>query len=293
MGYETTISPNHPVLTDRGWIAAGKLKLTDNVAYSTRREWEVGVELDSEDMPTMIEEIASTFGKTGGVTTVEVETTSPDFHSDGEGSKVAVIRTNRLLVNGRDTMVHKNIFYQLFRRIQNSLLLYSQRTFDEFFRLYCTTFSRYVSGSNLGSSLSLGHMGPFYRFGLALCSKGDIHPLEELDQDLPSDAELFKEAVDGGAGPIQFGKLVDIRRDRNFSGHVYNLDSGGYYIANGLVVKNCRCAIVLEIEKPQATTGPGIPVSPTPSPFLPIVPVLPDDDMGRLTLALISPIEGV
>jgi hypothetical protein len=44
----------------------------------------------------------------------------------------------------------------------------------------------------------------------------------------------------------------------------------------------CRCAIVLEIEKPQATTGPGIPVSPTPSPFLPIVPVLPDDDNESL-----------
>jgi hypothetical protein len=49
------------------------------------------------------------------------------------------------------------------------------------------------------------------------------------------------EVDDRRAGAVALDQVVRIRR-RPWSGHVYNLETvAGWYVANGLIVHNCRC----------------------------------------------------
>ncbi len=55
------------------------------------------------------------------------------------------------------------------------------------------------------------------------------------------DAVLARELRDGCSGQVALHEVVRVSR-RPFSGHVFNLQTGGgWYTANGMIVHNCRC----------------------------------------------------
>ena len=88
-------TPNHPILTDRGWVAAECINKSDKVACDGGSQW-VGVgDNDSNDVPSLIENVVESFLVSGGVRTMEMPVSAPDFHGDGAGSNVAVIGSNR------------------------------------------------------------------------------------------------------------------------------------------------------------------------------------------------------
>lgn len=86
-GQELTITPNHPVLTTRGWVPAGELNEVDQVLTGTRAEW---AHLDiphEDDGPTRIQDVwGSSRMRALGAMPVSPE----DFHGDGSGSKSEV-----------------------------------------------------------------------------------------------------------------------------------------------------------------------------------------------------------
>lgn len=94
-----TCTPNHPILTDLGWVAAGLLDVGSNVVCDEGCEWKGLVNDQHEHVPTAIKEVANSFWGSGEVLTAEVPTPAPYFHGDGTGSKVAIVRTNRQLPN--------------------------------------------------------------------------------------------------------------------------------------------------------------------------------------------------
>ncbi len=95
-GRELTCTPNHPVLTDAEWMAAGLLDVGGHVISDGGSEWESTVEVDGngEDVPVAIHEVAESFFSSGNVVPEEVPTTAPDFHGDGEDGQVAVVGTD-------------------------------------------------------------------------------------------------------------------------------------------------------------------------------------------------------
>lgn len=93
-GKHLSITPNHPILTRRGWIKAGLLKEGDYVIGSADSDGAaLAVRVDNYQMPTLIREVAESFG----VISAEMECASPDFHGDGVGSEVYIVRANSLL----------------------------------------------------------------------------------------------------------------------------------------------------------------------------------------------------
>jgi len=114
-GNELTVTPNHPILTPKGWVAAGLLNEGNQIIrYLGQQGMMKGVDPDYIDIPTLIEEIASSLGHTGGVSSRSVPVAAEDFHGDGKGSKVCVIRTNSLLGDDRNTLTSKPFSYSLF-----------------------------------------------------------------------------------------------------------------------------------------------------------------------------------
>jgi len=93
-----TVTPNHPVLSGRGWVAAGSLSEGDHVfRCGDLQRLAMLFGPDSDDRPSPVEQIARTLGPSGVSATTTMPTAAEDFHGDGTDDDVAVIRTNRFL----------------------------------------------------------------------------------------------------------------------------------------------------------------------------------------------------
>lgn len=97
-GKELACTPNHPILTHGGFIAARLLHEGDEI-FSARK-WVTASDDNGDDVPTSIHEVAESFRRSGQVTAREVPTAPEDFHGDGGGSQVAVVWADSLLRNG-------------------------------------------------------------------------------------------------------------------------------------------------------------------------------------------------
>lgn len=106
-------TPNHPVLTLRGWLPAAAITPDDDLVCDTRQQ-DVGA-LRHEDVergPTTLREIFDTVA-TIGIIEREV-TREPDFHGDGFEGEVDVLRPNRPLRVGSFAPIYQPLLNQLF-----------------------------------------------------------------------------------------------------------------------------------------------------------------------------------
>ena len=109
-----TTTPNHPMLTQEGWVSAGLLKQGDNlIGHNGKKDTRVAGDVNINRCPTPISEIfdsISTFG------IVERKIVSgPDFHGDGrENSNVDIFCTNRELSIGDFSPLNKPIMENVF-----------------------------------------------------------------------------------------------------------------------------------------------------------------------------------
>jgi hypothetical protein len=87
----------------------------------------------------------------------------------------------------------------------------------------CGFFSRLATGLSKGGDALMNH---------SICEAGDGSAL-----------------LDGKAGLVEFDCVVNVGRI-DFSGHVYNLqNSEGWYLANDIIVHNCRSTIVAQLDE--------------------------------------------
>lgn len=67
--------------------------------------------------------------------------------------------------------------------------------------------------------------------------------------DLPRDSELSGDIINGESVLVSTDRIIEIER-RTFSGHVYNLATGGgWYVSNGIIGSNCRCTMAFHVPK--------------------------------------------
>lgn len=102
-----TCTPNHPILTARGWVAAGLIDVGDKVVCKTGGKVGSLDDANHNDVKATISDIAESFFAHSRVMPVPVPTASPDFHGDGAGSDVAVVGANRSLLAERDSSIGK------------------------------------------------------------------------------------------------------------------------------------------------------------------------------------------
>lgn len=106
-GTELSFTPNHPILTRRGWVAGGLLREGDDVVSSTgRQDTASAINEDYQDVPTCIEDIVKAFNVVLG----EMPCSAEDFHGDGMGSEVYVVLADSLLWNDGHATLSKPLF---------------------------------------------------------------------------------------------------------------------------------------------------------------------------------------
>ena len=97
-GRRLTVTPNHPILTTEGWVAAGLLTVGHNVlSYHGNVERVPGSGPDHEGVETPIGEVFETLRQSSSVATVTMPGSAEQFHGDGFDSEVHVVLADRLL----------------------------------------------------------------------------------------------------------------------------------------------------------------------------------------------------
>lgn len=115
-GQRVTCTPNHPILTRSGWVPARLLHVGGNVVCDLRGYGPVLGNQNHEHVPARIEEITNPAWRPGEVRAAEVPVSAEDFHGDGEGSKVAVIWADGLLLDAMNAALGKHRAQRRFLR---------------------------------------------------------------------------------------------------------------------------------------------------------------------------------
>jgi hypothetical protein len=247
-GYELQITPNHPILTPQGWIAAGLLDEGDDVisnGFVDRIKFGDG---NTQYDPPPIEDVAEALFNNRQMAAVPVPTATKDFHGDGVGSEVAIIGTDRELWNriyapvtqqgGKLSFVRGNSDPAHLSGLRGKTLLGEG---------LLPSNGRAVGSSRLCFSLGRSHLSSSHQSGFATRAEYDSMLSEPSSDYAAGDSEYQRQAIDRLAGQISPDKIVSVKRD-SFHGFVYNLQTdSGFYIAEGIIAHNCDCTIAANI----------------------------------------------
>lgn len=245
-GKRLACTPNHPVLTDSGWIAAGALYEVGHVLSRAQGDRVLLGDDDRHYVPASIEEIARSCGKSGEMTAREVPVAPEDFHGDGKGSEVAVVRTHCLLGHGLEATEREQVIEQMLIRLHAAYALSTLRMGNLLGYGPNTAPRSLMRCAYLALALRLIHEAPLQKLGLVSASWSDTLSNQAQADDVSADAELVRKLLLGRSSEVTRDKIVSIEY-QSFHGMVYNLDCGGWYIANGIITSNCRCTMALTI----------------------------------------------
>ena len=294
-------TPNHPILTDRGWVAANALHVGAYVVGSALSDAVPSSGLNHQDVPARIQDVAKTLRRTQEMRPAPVPLSSEDFHGDRGQSKIAVVWTNRLLRDWvKSTTLKHHAQMGLGLRDMQALCLHGQGATALLCHRRMSSPGGLVSRSHLSAPLSECHARPLDPLGFALGSlrnvcvaqystddrprnaiangqgkhghsltiAADDAPIGHLvarrsaeissdlnaalpkpaENDVALDAQLARQLLAGESGPIALDQVVDVDRYA-WSGHVFNLQTEhGFYVANGIITHNCRCAMGLVVK---------------------------------------------
>jgi len=241
-GIKLSFTPNHPILTRRGWVAGGLLQEGDYVIRSAgRKNTDSAIDIDYNDIPTVIEKIVESFD----MVLVEVPTAPEDFHGDGIGSKIHTVFTNGLLGSEVSTAFSEPLIEQNFSMgasIDNSLT--SKGGLDQRLIGTSATPNSFMRGSGIGASLFGSFLARLQDISFRVTTNVDTLFEQAITDDISGNAEKFSDSIFGLPIEIELDEIVDINRSV-FDGQVYNLQTTHeWYVANSIITHNCRCTSI-------------------------------------------------
>jgi ADP-ribose pyrophosphatase YjhB (NUDIX family) len=243
-GKQLSVTPNHPILTSRGWVAAQLLVEGDEAFSDSGHEQKFTMPENNDHVPATIEAVFEALD----VSVADRHRTALhllDFHGDGiPDTDVCVVAADGWLSLDGQTMV---------KPVDDHALLCGYPAVAGF-TTACERFD--VSGGVFGaetsarasqagstpSSVLLGaHRGNGLLDRVAAATTDLNARFEQVRLERRArESKLAGETIDGFTGPVAIDNVVEVRRERGFSGHVYNLSTrGGWYGSNGVVTKNC------------------------------------------------------
>ena len=243
-GKKLAVTPNHILLTDRGWVAAKNIKNTDKViAYSDSVERAMSDDAIDGKNPTIADEFVA-LSKTPGVVAIEVPVTAEDFKGDGiANEKVEVILAESLLRNKRDAASIK----------LGGKLPFVGGKFTDGTLFGLGSIDQLLVGVLLATNGIVGSTGK----ALTLLGSEGGHPEisrltsataynarlnEAAANSSTADIKAFSKSFLAEAGLIEFDDVIDIKIYSVHNAPVYDVETTStLYTANGIISSNCKC----------------------------------------------------
>ena len=250
-GHVLAGTPNHPVLTPEGWVGLGQLREGAEVLAST-----VGqrppplVAPDDDKEPSLIEQVADSLGEALGVTAGRVPSAPEDFHGDGTDGEVDVVGAHGRLVGAPGKHLPEATFVGAG---DQAALADGLSDLGAVLDGLAAASDGFVGCGGPELALFRRALGEQTPVGVGLTPVIDAPPVEAPLDRGPAHAVGGGEAEDRGTGEVGSGdslpvtvETVSAVTEREFAGHVYNLETvGGWYTANGIIVHNCRCTFIV------------------------------------------------
>jgi hypothetical protein len=240
-GRQLAVTPNHPVLTARGMIAAAEISEGDQlVAYRGQFEAPLGVgALNGGLIGTAIEQVFGALVQSGHQSTARVRPV--DLHGDASrvDPDVDVVRSDRELVFAFDTSASK--FLDNLALVLADSSASRGRPPELLVQAHLADAPDEVRRSGIGLALVDGELAHAKLLGSGSVAELDAARDEEARQAGAFDSAVARESEHRLAGVVAFDEVRDIRRF-HYDGPVFDLqERSGLMLARNIVVSNCHC----------------------------------------------------
>lgn len=247
-------TPNHPILSEFGWVRANGLNNGDNLLVTFVRDNSFFVSRRNPNikhifsrMDTFHKTLDVVFGKRRSNLTV-------NFHGDIATTNVEVVSQKRLLGICNNSCIIKSLYKLLFK-LTYSFLSCKGNFVKCFFGLKFSTNSG-MSGTRELFSIIDRCLRHSKIHSTRPVTRGDSVLLKTMIDNSTTDTEFFCESLDGLSRVVFLDKIIDIQID-TFHGYVYNLQTdNNYYFVNNIISQkqeknnciyaiahNCRCTM--------------------------------------------------
>lgn len=246
-GVELSVTPNHPVLTARGWVAAGELVEGDNlIRYHGDVEQPLTSRPNHEGVESCISEVFESLRQSRHVSAISVPGSAEHFHGDGStDSEVDIVLADRLLGSDGEATELKLPPESdlLLSRVREGELL-SEGSLLEVGAGAGHTAHGIVGGADDAGPLFCTRVRHARVHGGGAVTDGNPSAFEASLERAAGDTVFVGEFLDALTGLISTDSIVNVNRNA-WAGHVYNLQTGGgWYTANSIIVHNCRCQLI-------------------------------------------------
>lgn len=266
-GVNLTVTPNHPIYTDSGWMSASLIKKGDNLIYCDTGDFSNGSHPKEAHRHAAVEELYRLAERAGGEDgTVR---TRVNFHGDIADGDIDYVAMPRHLLDAMES-AHAQCFGDFVLEDADIAI----------------GASRVIGNMH---ALGMGDAIAAYRFmrrigeRLAFFARQTLHPqLVGFGGGAALEAELFETLDYGGTAYAERSRhrqnglaslISDLNgrtngsamfiprgvvgvRTRHYEGPVYNAESrNNILVANGIVVSNCRCRQAFHLKRDRIGLG--------------------------------------
>lgn len=232
-------TPNHPVLTSRGWVPLGLLKEGDDVVRCGLPERVAAtVDPDEHQIPAGIEQVAGS----GLVSLRSVPEPPQNFDPEPATCQVEIVGADGNLLAALYPPRNQHFSEPNLGRRDGVAVLVARAGHlgERFWGMALAAPSR-VGDPNI--LLGVADDGGAIALAVAPIPGPDPSLHQDPRDDSAGDAQLLFERIRRGPGDVSLDQIVGVEV-RSFRGHVFNLQTrGAWYIANGIVTHNCHCAV--------------------------------------------------
>jgi hypothetical protein len=243
-GDELTVTPNHPILTERGWVAAQFLQPRDQIFHCSNVETLLAlVSPNNQQVPTLIKDIFSTFVSRNNMVASGVPTSTKDFHGDGTNGEVDIVYSKRELRGYGDTFEPTHIGKLNLVLTHSGSMPSPNREVNSFSNGSLTPSHGFMGSVGLLEPLPGIHKCPFHNLGFGLASDMNIGRDEDSADGTTASTKSLTNGILRSSKFIELTDIISINVF-SFNGHVYNLQTDlGWYIGNNIITHNCRCSL--------------------------------------------------
>lgn len=225
-GNHLAITPNHPVLTEYGWIPAGQLDLGSYVVGARLGESPaVAVDPDHHQQPTLIADVARALLDGGGVMTPGVPVATEDLHGDGRGGQVDVVWAKGVLVDDLDAAQAQPSGVEKLGGVRGDLAMSGDRSAAEFFVRGGAPTGRRMSRLEIARVLLGAAPSRHDPVGVGDRASGDPSAVQDAANAVPTGAVALGKGLLTGASDVSAGNLV---------GREFGTERGARLVAAGL-----------------------------------------------------------
>lgn len=211
-GNTLTVTPNHPILTDKGFIRAHLLNVGDNVVSDDGLETLDIIGEGKDNRQALIQDVFRSFRKNPSMVSCTMPAAAEDFHGDTVYNKVHIVTADRELRSKRNVSFFKDFVKKFFIRRFNPIDTKTHKGgFFPFFDRLFSAFTRFMRIFRKFINLFFCVMSHSFKLLFVRISHRDIVAPEKSNNLCSGKAEPFCNASNTDSMIVKFKNFINAK----------------------------------------------------------------------------------